>query len=417
MATAIATTPNTNGVFGIYNSPGAYAHQRNAQYSNSASLFQDLKDRFNNALASMPQNTQAWIRNQLGHAIKVFKTNYAHITAFDQLPLCTAQSVFLSQILIDSTMQRQADLNWVIKIISQFRATQAMPIQVYRVAGNDAELKYLHPDGLYASWDGQHTALAFWVIACMILGQDPAKVRVPVVIYDVHTKAEIRDNFVRNNTSEGKKLLEPIDVVQQQIYGVRIDHSQDPHWLHVEQKQQYLEASGLFLTAKKFNDTDQVGAISRVEDVMNPKYSPEIVRQFCVYAETVLGTTPRAINTKEAPIILGFLHMASNMNYSDDEIRSMANLCLHLFEADFDSEGVFWQRAEQAYLNWWHQTYGGQNWSNAPTRPRFNKDWTNGGTFFWYQLSKNWVDAQGNAMPMPQLNITTGFIPARQDLF
>jgi|694.fasta_scaffold135581_4 hypothetical protein len=417
MATAIATTTNTNGVFGNYNSPGAYAHQRNAQYSNSASLFQDLKDRFNQAMAALPANSQAWFRSQLNHAIKAFQSNYPKLTKFAELPLCTAQSVFLTQILIDSTMQRQADLNWVIKIITNFRATQAMPIQVYRVSGTDVELKYLHPDGLYASWDGQHTALAFWVIACAILGEDAANVRVPVVIYDVSTKAEIRDNFVKNNTDEGKKLLDNIDVVQQQIYGVRIDGSTNPNWLAVEQKQRHLENAGLFLTAKKFNDTEQVGAISRVEDVMSDKYSPELVRQFCVYAQTVLSHNPRAINTKEAPIILGFLKMASNMNYSDTEIQNLANLCMHLFGADFDSDGIYWQRAEQAYLNWWNQTYGGQNWSNAPTRPRFNKDWINGGTFFWYQLSKSWKDTSGNAMPMPQLNIATGFVPTLKDLF
>jgi hypothetical protein len=46
-----------------------------------------------------------------------------------------------------------------------------------------------------------------------------------------------------------------------------------------------------------------------------------------------------------------------------------------------------------------------------------NKDWTQGGTFFWHQLRKSWVDQQGNPMRMPQLNISTPFIPDTQDLF
>jgi hypothetical protein len=46
-----------------------------------------------------------------------------------------------------------------------------------------------------------------------------------------------------------------------------------------------------------------------------------------------------------------------------------------------------------------------------------NKDWTQGGTFFWHLLKKNWKDAAGLPMTMPKLNIQTQFLPAKQDLF
>jgi hypothetical protein len=173
------------------------------------------------------------------------------------------------------------------------------------------------------------------------------------------------------------------------------------------------------LTDKKFGDADQIGAISRVQDIVDRKLTPEVVRQFCVYARTVLDITPRAINTKEAPIILGFLKMAASddVNYSDEEIRSLAMLCYDLFYADFDEGGDYWAKLETAYVNWWEQFYENVDESVRPERPRMNKDWTQGGTFFWHLLKKNWKNEAGLPMRMPRLNIQTPFIPAKKDLF
>jgi hypothetical protein len=149
------------------------------------------------------------------------------------------------------------------------------------------------------------------------------------------------------------------------------------------------------------------------------KASPEIVRQFCVYAKTVIGLTPRAINTKEAPIILGFLKMAAtdSVTYTDKEVESLAMLCYTMFGADFDSGAKYWAQLEIAYLNWWATFYDGVDESVRPAQPRMNKDWTQGGTFFWHLLKKNWKDEAGMPMIMPRLNIQTPFIPTKKDLF
>lgn len=397
----------------------SYADTVNKKYSNKADHYQDLKDRFNDAISSLPQTTQQLIRSRLKQVITQFTNNYPNLKKFSDLPLCHARTVSLDQILIDSTMQRALNLSWVFRIIENFRATQAMPVQVYRVLNPQGDLEYLHPGGLYASWDGQHTAVAFFVIATIILGENPENINIPVVIYDVSTKAEIRDNFIRNNTEEGKKLLDDIDIVQQQIYGVRVDGSTNTHWRQVELKQQFLEKAGLFLTDKKFGDTNQPGAITRVDDITNEKVPVEVVRQFCVYAKTVLDINPRPINTKEAPIILGFLKMAAtgNVEYSDEEIRSLAMLCHTLFDTNFDSEGPYWAQLETAYFNWWERFYENTDPSVRPERPRMNKDWVQGGTFFWHQLKKSWRDENGLSMPLPRLNINTQFMPSQRDLF
>jgi len=403
----------------------SYADKVNAKYQNGADHFVDLKQRFNDTLSLYNPTTQATIRGSLKRAIAEFQKRYGSVRNFrdPRFRLCQAQVAKLSSILIDTTMQRQLDIGWVIRIIENFRRHQAMPVQVYR-AGPGAALMW---DGqladlggeLYASWDGQHTAMAFYVIAVMIMGLDPNDVEIPVVIYEVNTKAEIRQNFIEGNTEAGKKLLDKIDVFQQMVYGVRVDGATDPLWVEVEKKQQYLEQAGLFLTDDKFKDTDQIGAISRPQDVMDRKVTPEIIRQFTVYAELVLDQQPRAINTKEFPIIVGFLKMAAggSITYTDDEIRSLAQLCLDLFSADFDADGPFWAQLEQAYNVWWNTFYANVHVSMRPAQPRMNKDWTQGGTFFWHQLKKSWRDEAGQPMRMPQLNIQTPFIPDPQDLF
>lgn len=399
----------------------SYADQVNAKYRNGADHFVDLKQRFNNTLALYSPTTQSTIRANLKRAISQFEKRHSNVKSFadPRFRLCQAQRARLANILIDVTMQRQLNISWVINIVENFRAWQAMPVQVYRASpGADSDLFYLDDD-LYASWDGQHTAMAFYVIAVMVMGLDPREVEIPVVIYEVNTKAEIRQNFIEGNTEVGKKLLDDIDIWQQMVYGVRVDNATDPYWIAVEKKQQYLESAGLFLTDKKFNDTDQIGAISRPQDVMSTKVSPELIRQFTVYAQHVLDVTPRAINTKEFPIIIGFLKMAAGegITYNDDELRSLAQLCGDLFSADFDAEGPFWARLEQAYTNWWEVFYENVDESVRPERPRLNKDWSQGGTFFWHQLKKSWRDEAGMPMPMPRLNIQTPFIPNRADLF
>jgi len=397
----------------------SYASQVNAKYHSRDSHFVDLKKRWNDTMSLYPLNTQATIRSTLKRAIQSWQARHPNVKTFRDMPICLAQTVRLSDIIIDTTMQRQLNISWVLEIIENWRSWQAMPVQVYSAPPDaDTELEYLG-NGMYASWDGQHTAMAFYVIAVFILGLDPRDVEIPVVIYDVKTKAEIRNNFIESNTESGKKLLDKIDIFQQQVYGVRVDKATYPEWREVEQKQQYLEAADLFLTDKKFGDTDQVGAISRVQDIVDRKISPELVRQFCVYARAVLDINPRAINTKEAPIILGFLKMAQgdNIDYTDDEIRSLAQLCDQLFGADFDEAGPYWAQLETAYLNWWEGFYENVDASMRPERPRMNKDWIQGGTFFWHLLKKRWKDTTGMPMPMPRLNIQTPFLPDVKDLF
>ena len=277
-------------------------------------------------------------------------------------------------------------------------------------------IAYGPDDNFFASWDGQHTAVAFWLIATAVFGEDPDTVEIPVVEYDMRHRLECRMTFLNNNGKNGKMLLTPIDNITQQIYAVRLDGVDDDEWKDVEEKQQYLEAADLFLTDDKFGDEKEPGAITRPGDLASDKFSPEDVRQFTTYAKVVLADNPRAIDTKEMPIILGFLRMANAMNYTDAEIESLAYLCISLFGADFNSNGEFWDRVGSAYTKW-HKRFHSDIDESLRPEVRLNKDWPQGGTFFWHQLAKSWKDEHGNPMRLPRLNISTSFSPAKKDLF
>jgi len=377
-----------------------YCDTINARYSVNAETFQNLKDRINYTLSQMPADAKRYKLYMLSEAIKEFQRRFPTLKKFKDLRLCKSQKTKLKQILVDDTMQRKLDLDWVIEILSNFNEFQIQPIQVYRVKGDDT---------LFASWDGQHTAIALYIVAVMIL-QDTDDVEVPVTIYEVSLKSEIRNNFVKGNSKEGKKLLDPIDLFMQMIYGVRTDGSDNPIWVEAEKKQQYLEQHGLFVTADKFGDTDQPGAISRLDEIN--KYSPEVIKELAMYLG-VSAQDQRPVDPKEMYIMGNWFSMSkdSRAEYTQDDIYRLHALLKKKFNADFSPSGPFWQQVEEAYLaykekeNSWYRERFGDAADMFIKEPRLNKDWIQGGTYLWHVINKGF---QG---PMPKLTINTPFTP------
>jgi hypothetical protein len=317
----------------------------------------------------------------------------------------------LSDILIDITMQRMLDIPWVLYIISNFREVQAQPIQVYKVLNTDNSLSYYPAGskGLYASWDAQHTAMALYILCVYVFKQDPSKVMVPVVIYKVSKKADIRENFVSGNTKAGKKLLDAIDVYMQQVFGVKVDGSTNPVWEESEKKQQHLAAADLFVTHEKFGNTNEPGAISRMQEIDH--YDSEIIRKFSLYAATVMPAEGRPIASQEIEIMCAWFDMAKKdgVDYTDAEVVDLGNHLHSLFGADFDESSAFWNKVRDAYSVWHTKYWAG--FHQAPTL-RFNKNWSTGGVFLWHQLKKTWPNAR-----IPALSINSPFIPAQKDMY
>lgn len=374
-----------------------YCDTVNARYSVNSETFQNLKERLNVTLSQLPAGAKKYKLYMLSEAIKEFQRRFPTLKKFKNLRLCKSQKAKLCQILIDDTMQRKLDIDWVIDILSNFNEFQIQPVQVYRVSGDDT---------LFASWDGQHTAIVLYIVAVMIL-QDTDDVEIPVTIYEVSLKSEIRNNFVKGNSKEGKKLLDPIDLFMQMVYGVRLDNSDNPLWLDAELKQQYLEKNGLFVTADKFGDTDQPGAISRLDEIN--KYSPEVIKELAMYLG-ISAQDQRPVDPKEIYIMGNWFAMdkENRKEYTQEDIYKLYHLLKKKFNADFSADGPFWKLVEVSYLafkekeNEWIRTQLGEEHVKTP---RLNKDWKQGGTYLWHLVNK------GYKGPIPKLTINTQFAP------
>jgi hypothetical protein len=392
----------------------SYADSQNSRYQNSASNLVDLVSRLQQTINNLPsQARRNWDAN-LARAIAQFRRNHPGVLFTDraQFRLCRAIERPLSDIVIDTTMQREPDLKWILNIIANFRAYQAQPIQVYETT-----------DGRLGGWDGQHTALALYLIVTHAFKLDYTKVMVPVNIYAIQSRGELRSNFINNNTtvgkSAGKKPLDIIDIFMQKIYGVEVDAYSDPEWVEAHQKWQYLRDAGMFLTAEKFNNIEETGAISRLNELDDA--SVEVVRQFAVYGEYVIAsqatkTKRRPLNAKEIPIIIEFLNMcaAEHISLSDETIRSIAQHCIDLFDANFDAKGPFWEQVHIANVNAYEKMYRGLDRYLRPDPPRNTKNVPQGINFFWHQLKNSW-QPHNPGVKLPKQPTAT-YVPSQQDL-
>lgn len=388
-----------------------YAAQWNSRYTHSGADYLDLNKRYNTSISSVPVLKQTGIRSNIANAIAEFQKRYPAYTKFSDLQLVEPGFIPLSDILIDVTIQRVLDLTWVNDILKNFREVQAQPIQVYEVMEDLDEVGYV-PTGkkLYASWDAQHTAIVYWIIAVMIFKQDPKTVMVPVNIYKITNRADIRKNFVSGNSEEGKKLLDKIDLFTQMIFGVRLDGATDKDWLEADNKQQHLEDGDLFVTAEKFGNTNQPGAISRMQEI--DRYTSDVIRKFVLYTTTIPSGRP--IDSQEIEIMCAFFDMAKNsgIDYTDQEIVDLGNHLNFLFGANFHESSPYWNRVRTAYNNWWNKFYKKIPLSHRPKNTKMAKNWNSGGTFLWHQLNKTWTGHQ-----LPQLSSSTPFIPDAGDLY
>ena len=352
-ATAVAAaTTMTSGISVTTSSTTTIASAHNSKFRNTTSHFIGLDQRLAETIAKLPARGQINWASNLKKAIAAFKKSYPNVTDFADrkaLPLCKADETFMDKIFIDTTMQREPDLNWILKIITNFRAYQAQPIQLFK-----------REDGTWGAWDSQHTALALYLIAKHAFQINISDVTVPSVIFDVSSRADLRNLFISMNSTTGKnagkKALEFIDLFEQMVYGVEVDGVRDPEWEAAHAKWEYLAKADLFLTSEKFGNTEVRGAISRLNEIYDA--SPEVVRQFAVYGKYVvdmqdLPGLPRYINSKEIPIIMEFLNLCEQQQivYSDEQLEDLAQHCIDLFDANFDAKGPYWKNVHQANVN------------------------------------------------------------------
>lgn len=391
----------------------SYAGTINARFKNTSSHLVDLQQRLDNTVKNLNKRALANWESGLKNAINTFKRTYPGVKSFEDrsvFRLCIAQEIQLCRIYIDTTMQREPDLQWILKIIKNFKPFQAQPIHVYQV------------DDGYSAWDSQHTALAMYLIAQHVFDIEMDLITVPAAIYNITNRSEIRHNFISNNTTvgknAGKKALDIIDIFEQMIYGVEVDGVTDEEWRNAHAKWQHIAAAGMFLTAEKFNNHEQVGAISRLNEINDA--SVEVVRQFSVYGKYIVELQQRAINSKEIPIIIEFLNLCeqNQIRYSDQDIEDLAAHCVELFDANFDARGPYWDQCHRATVNAWERNNRANQipraaWGEAPKN---NKNTPVGVSFFWHQLRKSWLPTKPDTFRFPKQPMSI-YVPDARDLW
>lgn len=377
--------------------PNSYASIKNSQFTNTSSNVVSPGDRWNDTLTKSNASVQSTINSQLPIVIKEFFMRNPSVKTWTDIHLAQTINVKMSKIKIDTTMQRQLDLGWILKLIAGFKQTKVVPIQVYQPDPNVDE---------YLAWDGQHTLILMWLLATKAFGLNPDNVDLPVNIYSTNLKSEIRDNFISLNSSEGKKQLDSIDIWEQQIFGVRVDKNKNPSWIEVENKQTKIEAQGLFVTAAKFGDDAESGAISRLQEIN--KFSSEVVSNLSKYLNLSTNSTvpQRSAVEKEIVMMSHFFHLCElcQIPVNDQYILDLYSTMNKLFNADFTPDGPFWSKVTVAYYNW-HNIFGQQ------ATARCSKEVNNGMPFLIAQLKKSLFH------PVPAGNGKTNFSPLASDLF
>ena len=359
-----------------------YADKINQQFTEEASNLVSLQQRLNDALELNPV-----FAKMLDGAVDEFKRRNKQWKSFNDITLCNAIPAKLSDVVIDTTLQRPLNIRHIIKILGYFSQSMVMPIQVY---------KEVPPGQEWIAWDGQHTAITLYIIATKVFGERPASVNIPVVEYPVDNKLEIRRNFILLN-GEAKEPLDFIDTFKQMVFGVRVDGATDEDWIDSEQKQQYLEDSGIFATNNKFGDEGENGAFTLLADTLMSKSlktrkHPDITKMFTSYWSYLNNDRP--VQAKEARQLYEYFDAcySQGITVDDDYCRTLADFTKEFFEADFSESGMFWDKVKQSYSNW----YRGANKHSEDKNEDgeiivrgFTTEWRCGGPFIIAQIKKS----------------------------
>ena len=341
-----------------------YADEVNSKYSKIESNYVDLETRLEEAL-----NKSQYFLPIIEQIVDEFKRRHPNLKKFsDMKGLVQAIPVRFDKIRIDTTMQRPLDLTWVTDILSNFRETMCMPLQVYEQDGN------------YVCWEGQHTSEVWYIILTKVFGQRQIEVEVPCNIYPVSKRLEIRENYIKLNSQEGKLQVQPIDLYTGHVFGVNVDNSDDPNWIKSAEINKTFEKCGLFATAEKFGDHTQVGAFTLLSDTImskNPdkRKDVEVTKMFGRYWQYMNANRP--VQAKEARVLYDYFDhcLKDNVKVDDKYLLEFVSFVKNYLNSNWSETGPFWSKVKIAYENWFKKSnpeaWAEKNKSNFTTEPRF----------------------------------------------
>jgi hypothetical protein len=376
-----------------------HAQTINGRYLKSTSHFVSLQQRLSDALKSAPVFV-----NMLTAMVAEFKRRHPNWSKFEDLALCKAIMVPMDKILIDTTMQRSLNLRHILNILQHFRSTMTMAIQVYEDEDKP---------GYYIAWDGQHTAITLFIILTKVFGEQVANAIVPVVVYNVKHKLEIRRNFILLN-GDAKEELDFIDKYIQMVYGVKVDKADDPEWVDTALKNDYLADAGLFATHSKFGDEDQPGAFTLLADTLMSKSlktrkHPEVTRMFATYWSFL--NQQRPVEPKEARQLYEYFNLCyeQGITVDDEYLLEFVQFTKDNFEADFGPNGPFWDKVRMAYESWYAKA-NPESYADSGLRG-FTTEMRTGIPFLIAQVKKS------TKLATPTYSANNGFTVAKKDLW
>ena len=383
----------------LYMTTISHAQTINGRYLKSTSHFVTLQQRLADALNSAPVFV-----NMLTAMVDEYKRRHAEWLKFADLNLCKAIMVPMDKILIDTTMQRSLNLRHVLSILQHFRSTMTMAIQVYEDENKP---------GYYIAWDGQHTAITLYIILTKVFGEQTAKTLVPVVVYNVKHKLEIRRNFILLN-GDAKEELDFIDKYIQMVFGVKIDKADDQEWVDTAVKNDYLAAAGLFATHNKFGDEDQPGAFTLLADTLMSKSlktrkHPEVTRMFAQYWSFL--NQQRPVEPKEARQLYEYFNLCYEQNITVDDayLLEFVAFTKNNFDADFGPNGPFWDKVKMSYEEWYKKA-NPESFAEFGLKG-FSSEMRTGIPFLIAQIKKS------TKLKVPTFTPNNGFTVAKKDLW
>lgn len=377
----------------------SHAKKVNDQYLHKTSNFITLQQRLSDALHLAPMFAGLLIA-----AVDEFKRRNPQWKHFIDIQLCQAIQVTIDKILIDTTMQRALNMRHVINILSNFKETMVMAIQVYE---DD------NKPGYYIAWDGQHTAIALYIILTKVFGEQLAQTLIPVVVYSVKQKLEIRRNFILLN-GDAKEQMDFIDIYKQQVSGVEIDGANDQEWVDNAIKNRYFAEAGLFATHSKFGDEDEAGAFTLLADTLMSKSlktrkHPEVTRMFARY--WIFLGVERPVAAKEARQLYEYFNAchAEGITVDDAYLLEMVAFTKQYFDANFGEHGMFWDKVRMAYTTWYAKA-NPESYVEFGLKG-FSAEWRCGGPFLIAQIKKS------TALKTPTYVPNNGFVVDKKDLW
>lgn len=338
----------------------SYAVTVNAKLHPTTNDIVTIEKRLNELLKANPS-----FRRDMQNNVAFFKSKYKNVKSWNDLRLPKSLMISLDQLFIDTTKQRDVNFGHVMNIVSKFNRLVVQALCVYPTITQEAteDTPATHNEDEINIWDGQHTALALFIIARYALGiEDLSEVMVPVTMYHPDKNIDIRRAFIELNGG-ARSPFDYVDHFHQHVLAYRVDGCLDYKMAHL--KQEALESVGMFATHKKFNNIKQPGAFSNLSDFEEDRNSINVHRGFAQWVLATCGGANQVTRPSkgiESYQVYNFLNLcekqkidftANNFQYIRDVVAAL-DLA---YGGNFTPEALN-SRARMSHDKYWTATTG-----------------------------------------------------------